>query len=587
MEVNVAVQNNIYTGQPYISLKLARVETPLLKEQAYRLSVTNDSVVLAANTPQGIYYGLQTLFQLMPRSGSIAGCEITDWPAFAWRGYMIDVGRNFMSMELLKQQIDIMSRYKFNIFHFHFTEDIAWRLESKRYPQLTIAQYMLRNKGYYYSEADMHSLINYCKERYITLVPEIDMPGHSAAFTRAMGFNMQSDSGMAAVKNIIEEFIDTYDLPYFHIGADEVKITNKNFVPEITALLERRGKKVIGWQPGGNFTDHTIRQLWMDDSAHLTEGKNIQYIDSRHLYINHMDPLEAVVTIVNRKIADKEHGDANALGATLCMWHDRIAAKETDILLMNPVYPAMLAFAERTWRGGGYARWTATIGAPGSEKANEFAEFEERLLGQRQLYFSNYSFPYAKQSTQIWKLFGPFANNGSLGHRFAPEDTAFDLEKTAPALQAVGGTIVLRHWWYPLIEGVIRDPEDSTTWYASTRFWSDRPLVKNFWIGFNNFSRSPATDSPPEEEWDHKKSSVWVNGKLIAPPQWKRAGKKGHAEIPLIDEGYEYRPPAKIQLKKGWNIVLIKAPVGSFKGKDWQNPVKWMFTFAEAPETID
>jgi hypothetical protein len=73
---------------------------------------------------------------------------------------------------------------------------------------------------------------------------------------------------------------------------------------------------------------------------------------------------------------------------------------------------------------------------------------------------------------------------------------------------------------------------------------------------------------------------VWVNGNFIPAPQWKHAGQKGNSELPLADEGYEYRMPTIITLKKGWNTVLIKAPVGSFKGKDWQNPVKWMFTFA-------
>src|SRR6185436_2931382 len=123
-----------------------------------------------------------------------------------------------------------------------------------------------------------------------------------------------------------------YDVPYIHIGADEVKISNRNFIPEVTAYIESFGKKVIGWQPGGNFTNNTIRQLWMDDNAHSSGDKNIQYIDSRHLYLNHMDPLESVVTIFNRKICDKEKGDASAIGATLCMWHDRAVANENDIL---------------------------------------------------------------------------------------------------------------------------------------------------------------------------------------------------------------------------------------------------------------
>jgi hypothetical protein len=260
-----------------------------------------------------------------------------------------------IEMNLLKQQIDVMAAYKLNVFHFHATEDIAWRIAIKQYPQLTSPEFMLRNKGMYYSEDEIKELIAYCKERHITFVPEIDMPGHSAAFKRAMGVDMQSDSGIVILKNILKEFCTTYDVDYIHIGADEVKITNKNFVSEITNYIESFGKKVIGWQPGGNFTNSTIRQLWMDDNAHLSNQQNLQFIDSRHLYLNHMDPLEAVTTIFNRKIADKEKGDAHTLGGTICMWHDRAVNKDEDILKMNPVYPAMLAFAERSWRGGGHA----------------------------------------------------------------------------------------------------------------------------------------------------------------------------------------------------------------------------------------
>jgi hypothetical protein len=319
----------------------------------------------------------------------------------------------------------------------------------------------------------------------------------------------------------------------------------------------------------------------MDDNGKIAGNSNIQYIDSRHLYLNHMDPLEAVVTIFNRNIANKEKGDASALGATLCMWHDRAVAKEEDVLKMNPVYPGMLAFAERVWRGGGHSGWTATIGAPSSKEAIEFAAFEKMLMDHQKQFFSKLPFPYTQQSSIVWKLYGPYANDGNLPIKCQPEQKDFDTGKVFPAKEVVGGTIVLRHWWHPLISGAIEKPKDSTTWYAVTKIWSNEEAEKKFRIGFNNLSRSPATDSPPLDAWDNKSSEIWVNGKIINPPDWKHGGQKGNAEIPLIDEGYEYRAPTKILLKKGWNDVLLKLPVGSFKGKDWQNPVKWMFTVVE------
>ncbi|MGN6399116.1 MAG: family 20 glycosylhydrolase, partial [Flavisolibacter sp.] len=168
----VKLSNAISAKEKCIELTLAKVDVPQLPEEAYRIVITPSKVLVTANTPHGIFNAIQTLLQLIDKNKNIPSCEVVDWPAFAWRGYMIDVGRNYQSMDLLKQQIDVMSRYKFNVFHFHFTEDIAWRLAIKQYPQLTAAENMLRNKGQFYSEKDLKELIAYCKERYITLVPE-------------------------------------------------------------------------------------------------------------------------------------------------------------------------------------------------------------------------------------------------------------------------------------------------------------------------------------------------------------------------------------------------------------------------------
>jgi hexosaminidase len=566
-------------NEPVIELRLGKVDAPQFKEEAYQLSVTPKRIILTANSAHGIFNGLQILDQLMRDEVMVDACEITDWPAFEWRGLMVDVGRNFQSVEMLKQQIEVMAKYKLNIFHLHLTEDIGWRLAIKKYPQLTAPENMLRNKGQYYSERELKELIAFCKERYITLVPEIDMPGHSAAFTRAMKTTMQTDSGLMIVKDILKEICTTYDVPYIHIGADEVKIVNKEFVPAVTAYIESFGKQVIGWQPGGNFTDKTIRQLWMDDKGHLSKGSDIKYIDSRHLYLNHMDPLESVVTIFNRKIGDKEMGDKSMLGGTICVWPDRRVGKEEDILRMNPVYPAMLSFAERSWRGGGVEGWVANMGAPDTESAKKFEEFENRLMDHKQHYFSNLPFPYLRQSSIQWKLYGPYSNNGNLSEKFEPENIDFDTLKNKAAMKAVGGTIVLRHWWHPLIKGVIPDPSENTTWYALGKIWSDDDKEGKFWIGFNNLSRSPATNSPPVGSWDSKNSEVKVNGILIQAPEWNHGGQKGNSETPLVDEGYEYREPTNVTLKKGWNTVLVKLPIAGFKGTDWQNPVKWMFTF--------
>lgn len=574
---NVGIAKQITGNTPVVELRLGKIGAPHIPEEAYRLKISSDKILIEANTAHGIFNGIQTLRQLL-RDGTIANaCDITDWPAFSWRGYMIDVGRNFMSMDLLKQQIDVMARNKLNVFHFHPTEDIAWRFAIKQYPQLTAASTMLRNKGAYYSQRDIHELIRYCKERHIIFLPEIDMPGHSAAFKRAMGVDMQSASGLKIVKDILKEVCTTYDIPYIHIGADEVKITNKDFIPEVTAWIESFGKKVIGWQPGGNFSNSTIRQLWMEDKSHLSKAERLQFIDSRHLYLNHIDPLEAVTTVYNREIGDVLQGNSSMLGATLCVWNDRRVENENDILRMNPVYPGMLAFAERCWRGGGQKGWISNVSDGNVEG---FENFESRLLSHKIIDFKHLPFPYVKQTQIQWQLFGPYHNEGDLRKKFAPEISK-DPHQWKFYKKETGATVVLRHWWYPLIKGAVDNPEENTTIYAYTKIWSDEAAMRHFWIGFNDISRSPATDSPPEGGWDYKQSEVWVNGKLVSPPHWKHAGQKGDSEVPLIDEGYSYRQPTTIFLQKGWNEVLLKCPVGGFKGKDWQNPVKWEFSFVE------
>ncbi|WP_205728712.1 family 20 glycosylhydrolase [Flavobacterium sp. GT3P67] len=582
--LNVKLAYKVLDAANCIQLRLGNVAAPQNQSEAYHLETATDKIVLTANTSQGIFNGIQTLLQLMRDNVFVDASEITDWPAFAWRGFMVDVGRNYQSVKLLKQQIDVMAGYKLNIFHFHPTEDIAWRLQSKLYPQLTDPEYMLRDKGEYYTESDLKELIKYCKDRYITLVPEIDMPGHSGAFKRAMGVDMQSDAGLEIIKNIIKEFCTTYDVPYLHLGADEVKITNQKFLPEVIALTESLGKKVIGWEPGGNFSDGVIRQLWMEGATKVSKNKNIKYLDSRHLYLNHMDPLESVVTIFNRQICNLTEGNENALGGIVCVWNDRAVANEEDVMIMNPVYPGMLTFAERSWQGGGNAGWTATIGQPETERAKAFMEFENRLLDQKQHYFKAMPFNYVRQANLVWDIYGPFDNKGDLTKAFAPEKAKFNASKEKPMYKVTGGTLVMRHWWAPQISGVIEEPKENTTWYAQTQIWSDEDKQQEFWIGFNNLSRSMNTDSPNAGTWNNLKSLVWVNNGLVSPPLWKHPNQKGNLEIPLIDEGYEFREPTKIALKKGWNTVKVKLPVGSFKGINWQNPVKWLFTFVEVSE---
>lgn len=549
--------------------------------EAYQLEVKHDRIVLTAGTARGIFYGIQTLSQLIDDNDLVSGCSIVDYPAFRWRGYMVDVGRNYQSPDLLKQQIDKMARYKLNVFHFHLTEDVAWRLQIKQYPRLTAAASMQRNKGKYYSIEQMKELIRYCKDRHITLVPEIDMPGHSKAFTRAMGVDMQSREGAEIVKNILREICSTYDIPYLHIGADEVKITNAQFLPAVTQLIRQYKKEVIGWAPGGNYDEHTIRQLWKEEENKDAGKHAIRYIDSRFLYISDMDPLNSVVTIFNRQIGGKPHGNASLLGAEFCLWADRRVQQESDLVNMNPVYPAMLAFSERSWRGGGYPGVVFSIGPDSSARAKAFAAFEKRLTDHKRKYFAQLPFHYVKQTHIKWHLFGPFDNNGSLNTSYWPEMKGVSLKDSTAAVLATGGTVWLWHTHGPAVKAWLEQPRENTTWYAYTRFWSNADTVIQLWADFKDLSRSGADATPPKGAWDYMSSKLWINGALLAPPQWAFPGRaSGKLEEPMVDEGFYYRPPATVKVKRGWNNVLVKLPMGKFDPDlDWQVPPKWMFTF--------
>lgn len=577
----VAVNDHGATS-PVLLLELH--ETTDESKETYRLNIHRDGITIAASSATGIFYGLQTLRQFAPTDSKLGFCEIHDQPAFPWRAFLLDVGRNYQPMDMLKEQIDVMARYKLNVLHFHFTEDIAWRLASKKYPGLTDASNMTRWQGDFYAEADFRELMQYCADRHILLLPEIDMPGHSAAFRRYFGVDMQSDSGMVYIKELLEEFARTYPgLPYLHIGGDEVKITNKDFMPEITQYVEELGYKTIGWDPGSNLQPQTIRQLWMGGPTAIPEQGEQVFIDSKHLYINHMDPLETVTTLFHRRIGEQEKAHRNLIGAALCAWPDRAVADPQDMFYQNAVYPALLAFAERIWRGGGQAGWVSNIQPRDTDEYKAFSDFEQRLLLHKNRYFADKPFPYIKQTDLYWDLIGPFDNGGDLSQSFPVESDPF-AKRTKIAETATGGTIILRHWWADIIPGAIDNPQPNTTWYARTKIWSDSEGVKDFWVGFDNLSRSYASDSPASGTWDNRKSTLWVNGTEIAPPTWKQAGMKGDLEKPLLDEGYSFHEPTKIKLKKGWNTVFIKLPVGDFKGTSWENPVKWMFTFIPVHE---
>jgi N-acetyl-beta-hexosaminidase len=230
-----------------------------LANEGYRLTGGKESMDISASTEAGYYYGLQTLSQLITSENgtpTIQLVEINDWPAYAIRGYMIDVGRNFQSIEVLKEQLDIMARYKINVFQWHLTDGPAWRIQSHHYPELTASENHLasRDPGKFYTYAEIRELIAYADQRKITIIPEIDMPGHSESFRKAMGFAMKSEKGMEDLEIILAEFFEETPkklLPMIHIGSDEIHISNaEEFIDRRITFVEKNDRKAIIWAPG-------------------------------------------------------------------------------------------------------------------------------------------------------------------------------------------------------------------------------------------------------------------------------------------------------------------------------------------------
>ena len=550
-------------------------QIPLNKDEAYILEVTRDKVRITAITALGVYRAHQTLQQLVVQKGKkryIEGCTITDYPAFRVRGFMQDAGRSYLSVQELKTEIALLAQYKINVFHWHLTENEGWRLQSLRYPQLNAAENYERMPAQYYTLAEAKELVEFCRERHVLLIPEIDMPGHSRAFEKAFGTSMQTEAGISILKNLLDEVCETFSVPYIHIGTDEVAFTNPRFVPEMVQYLRDKGKKVISWNPGWKYQAGEIdmTQLW---SYRGKAQKGIPAIDCRFHYLNHYDAFADLIALYNSRILNVEQGDDDHAGAIIAIWNDRYIANERDIIAQNNFYPAALALGERAWRGGGNAYFdgngTMLPSSPDDPSFQQFADFEARMLWHKAHHFNHVPFAYVKQTDIEWAITEPFDNGGDLSKDF---DWA-----NAPTRKAYGASIYLRHTWGDLVPGFYPHPKPNSTAYAYTGVYSPKKQTVGLWVSFQNYSRSEKDIPPRIGHWDYKQSKIWLNGTEIAPPIWQSQHSTPSNEVPLTNENFEVRPPLRVTLNKGWNRVLLKLPIGSFSTPEVRL-VKWHFT---------
>ncbi len=558
------------------------------QEEAYHLAIAKNRILLEATTPEGLYWGRQTIEQLKytkKLKTYLPQCDITDWPAFRIRGFMHDAGRSFIPVEELEKEIHLLSRYKINTFHWHLTENQAWRLESKRYPQLTAAENMERDKGLFYTLDDARKIVECCKRHNMLLIPEIDMPGHSAAFERTFGCTMQSEQGIEILKDILDEVCMTFDVPYIHIGTDEVQFTNPDFVPQMVAYLHEKGKKVISWNPGWNYKSGEIdmTQLW---SYRGKAQEGIPAIDCRFHYANHFDDYADLVALYNSRIYNKEEGSDDLAGCILAFWNDRYVDNIPQLLAENNFYPYMLTLAERAWRGGGNCYFDGKgtlLWDDEPEQLVAFTEFENRMLQQKNGWLAGEPFPYVCQTKMHWRITDAFPNGGDLQKSFPPEeveDTVFVFDgETYHTRMVTGNSIYLRHVWGTLVPGFFAHPQENHTAYATSWIYSPKERKTGLRLEFQNYSRSESDLPPQQGTWDYKGSRAWLNGEEIMPPVWINEHQTRSNEIPLRNENCVARPPIEITLHKGWNKLLLKLPVGKFSTPETRL-VKWMFTAA-------
>ena len=410
-----------------------------LAPEGYTLDVTPRAIVLRAPEAAGIFYGIQTLRQLLPpeifREAKVAGVEwtvpalrIEDRPRFAWRGMHLDVGRHFMPKEFVKKYLDLLALHKMNTFHWHLTEDQGWRIEIRKYPKLTeigawrketIAGRQPRNvetatfdgirHGGYYTQDDVREIVAYAKDRFITVVPEIEMPGHAIAAiasypelgvdgtptdvaTRWGVFDnilSPEDSTIAFMKDVLTEVMDLFPGRFIHVGGDEaakarwkaserVQARIKElgladedelqswFIRQIDAFLTSKGRRLIGWDEilQGGLAPGAAVMSWQGVKGGIAaarQGHDVVMAPTSHTYFDYYQsrPVEAEPLAIGGYLpletvygfdpvpAELEPEYApHVLGAQGQLWTEYLATpKQVEYM----AFPRACALAEVVW----------------------------------------------------------------------------------------------------------------------------------------------------------------------------------------------------------------------------------------------
>ncbi|WP_103070085.1 family 20 glycosylhydrolase [Aquimarina sediminis] len=331
------------------TIQLIKETSSDFDDEEYAVSITKDQVSIKAKTDQGLFYGMQTLMQLLPQYNTtnktqlpfkIQAVDINDKPRFAWRGMHLDVSRHFFSTDFIKKQLDVLSLFKINKFHWHLTDDQGWRIEIKKYPKLTSIGSKRKNadgtfhQGYYTQE-EIKEVVAYAKERFIDVIPEFDTPGHAIAILAAYPelscedekYEVRNLWGVESsilcagkeetytfIEDVIKELSSLFPYEYYHMGGDEVpkdqwknslvcqelkkreglkdeKEIQSYFMARVEKILVKYKKKMIGWDEilEGGITPTTNIMSWQGEEGGIkaaNEGHDVIMTPSQFCYFN-------------------------------------------------------------------------------------------------------------------------------------------------------------------------------------------------------------------------------------------------------------------------------------------------------------
>ena len=316
------------TGQPGKGISLV-IDQSIQNPEGYQLTVSDNGIRIAGSTDAGVFYGIQTLRKSIPATAQgmnveLPAATINDYPRFAYRGMMLDVSRHFFPVDSVKTYLDILALHNQNTFHWHLSDDQGWRIEIKKYPELAEIGGQLPNngrKGGYYTQEEFKDLVNYAKERFITIIPEVDIPGHTAAvfaaypdFKNAVKFktnvnipgqafnalDVDDPKAMQFTEDVIAELAALAPGNYIHIGGDEaIGLPHDKFVRFINKTREivlKNGKKMVGWQETAraDISEGDVIQHWIylkqknEDSSKKKDNIPAEYKEIMALFAEFM-----------------------------------------------------------------------------------------------------------------------------------------------------------------------------------------------------------------------------------------------------------------------------------------------------------